>query len=113
MSVAKIASQPTLHNLDKTYKTAEKEHIETSTVQENQINENEADLEKVVKSMNDFLQPTNTHIKFELHEELNEYYVTVVDNQTNEVVREIPSKKLLDIYSKMTEFMGLLFDKKI
>lgn len=113
MSVAKIASQPTLHNLDQTYKTAEKEHIETSTVQENQFTQNEADLEKVVKSMNDFLQPANTHIKFELHEELNEYYVTVVDNQTNEVVREIPSKKLLDIYSKMTEFMGLLFDKKI
>jgi len=114
MSVDKIASQPTLHNLDQTYKTIEKGNIQTPVnEQDMSVVQQEENLEKVVKSLNDFLQPANTHIKFELHEELKEYYVTVVDNQTNEVVREIPSKKLLDMYSKMTEFMGLLFDKKI
>lgn len=70
-------------------------------------------VEKLVNSMNDFLQASSTHLKFEYHEKLNEYYVTIVDNHTEEVVREIPSKKLLDIYSAMTDFLGIIVDKKI
>jgi flagellar protein FlaG len=71
------------------------------------------DLEKLVKGMNDSLKPLNTSLKFEMHEELNEYYVKIVDNLTQEVVKEIPSKKVLDMYAAMTKFMGLLVDKKI
>lgn len=71
------------------------------------------EIEKVVNGINDFLQPANTHIQFQLHEKLNEYYVTVVDNQTKEIVREIPSRKMLDLYAAMTEFLGFVVDKKI
>ena len=70
-------------------------------------------MEEVVKGMNDFLQPVNTSIKFVLHDKLNDYYVTVVDDATHEVIKEIPSKKLLDTYASMMEFVGLLVDKKI
>ena len=70
-------------------------------------------MEEVVKGMNDFLQPINTSIKFVLHDKLNDYYVTVVDDATDEVIKEIPSKKLLDTYASMMEFVGLLVDKKI
>ncbi|MGM0923178.1 MAG: flagellar protein FlaG [Bacillota bacterium] len=71
------------------------------------------ELEKVINGINDFLQPANTHIQFQLHEKLNEYYVTVVDNQTKEIVREIPSRKMLDLYAAMTELLGFVVDKKI
>ena len=70
-------------------------------------------IEEVVKGMNDFIQPINTSIKFVLHDKLKDYYVEVVDDQTNEVIKEIPSKKLLDTYANMMEFVGLLVDKKI
>ncbi|MFZ0445787.1 MAG: flagellar protein FlaG [Bacillus sp. (in: firmicutes)] len=70
-------------------------------------------MEDVVKGMNDFLIPVNTSIKFELHDRLNDYYVTVIDDITHEVIKEIPSKKLLDTYANMMEFVGLLVDKKI
>ncbi|HZH60852.1 MAG TPA: flagellar protein FlaG [Metabacillus sp.] len=70
-------------------------------------------LEEVVQGMNHFLTPTTTSLKFELHDELNKYYVKVVDANTQEVIREIPSKKLLDIYASMTEFLGLAVDKKV
>jgi len=70
-------------------------------------------LEKAVKGINDFIESSSTHIQFKLHEKLNEYYVTVVDNDTKEIVREIPSKKVLDVYAAMTEFIGLIVDKKI
>lgn len=113
MSVDKLTPKSALHNIELTYRTVEERNTEHTIQNDQKSMQGQEDLEKVVKSLNDFLQPANTHIKFELHEELQEYYVTVVDNQTNEVVREIPSKKLLDIYAKMTDYMGLLFDKKI
>lgn len=56
--------------------------------------------------MNDFMKPMNVSVRFELCDELNEYYVTVVDVATDEVIREIPSKKFLDMYAAMTEYMG-------
>ncbi|MCP3740178.1 flagellar protein FlaG [Rossellomorea sp. BNER] len=70
-------------------------------------------LEKVIQGMNEFLQASNTHLKFEFHEGLQEYYVTIVDDISHEVIKEIPSKKLLDMHAAMTEFIGLMVDKKI
>ncbi|NHC42271.1 flagellar protein FlaG [Bacillus sp. MM2020_1] len=69
--------------------------------------------EKVINSMNEFLKASNTHLKFQFHDELKEYYVTLVDDTTDEVVKEIPSKKLLDMYAAMTDYLGLLVDKKV
>lgn len=68
--------------------------------------------EKVINSMNNFLKESNSHLKFKFHDELKEYYVTIVDDTTNEVIKEIPSKKLLDMYAAMTDYLGLLVDKK-
>lgn len=70
-------------------------------------------IEEVVKGLNDFLSPTQTSLKFEFHEKLNEYYVTLIDDKTKQTIREIPSKKMLDFYAAMTEFIGLMIDKKI
>lgn len=64
-------------------------------------------------SINKFLQSTDSHLRFEFHEELSEYYVTIVNTDTDEVIREIPSKKLLDVHAAMKEFVGLLVDQKI
>lgn len=71
------------------------------------------EMEKVVNGINAFLRPANTHLKFEFHDELKEYYVSIVDDVTQEVVKEIPPRKLLDMYAAMTDFLGILVDKKI
>jgi flagellar protein FlaG len=70
-------------------------------------------LREIVKGMNEFLQPSQTSLKFELHDELKEYYVQIIDERTKEVIREIPPKKLLDMYATMMQFVGLIVDKKI
>jgi flagellar protein FlaG len=74
--------------------------------------EKEEKIEDVIKGINDFLQPTDTSIKFVLHEKLDDYYVNIVDDTTKEVIKEIPSKKLLDTHAKMMEFVGLMVDEK-
>lgn len=70
-------------------------------------------MEGVVEGLNKLLEHSNTALKFQYHEKLKEYYVTLVDEKTQEVVREIPPKKMLDFYAAMTEFLGLIVDKKI
>lgn len=74
---------------------------------------NPKQVETVVEQMNGFIDPLRTNLKFVFHEELNEYYVAVVNHLTNEVIREIPPKKMLDSYAAMAEFMGILVDEKI
>ncbi|MED1693604.1 flagellar protein FlaG [Brevibacillus agri] len=76
-------------------------------------NVSEKELEKVVNNLKKWVQHTqSTHLQFRLHEKLNEYYVEVVNDQTKEVIREIPSKKILDVAAKMQEMIGLLVDEK-
>ena len=70
-------------------------------------------LEEIVKGMNEFLQPSHTSLKFNVHEDLKEYYIQLIDDRTKEVVREIPPKKLLDMYAAMMKFVGLIVDRKI
>lgn len=68
---------------------------------------------KMTESINRFMETTNTNLRFQFHEDLKEYYVTIVNSKTNELVKEIPSKKLMDIYAAMRDFLGLMVDHKI
>jgi flagellar protein FlaG len=85
-------------------------------VQQKADNEQQLSADKamqVTDSMNTFLESANTQLRFKFHEKLNEYYVTIVDSKTDEIIREIPSKKLLDIHAEMREFVGLFVNRKI
>ncbi|GIO23876.1 flagellar protein FlaG [Oceanobacillus sp. J11TS1] len=70
-------------------------------------------VEEIIDKMNDFLEPVRRNVKFEMHEKLEKYYVTVVDADKNEIIREIPPKKMLDMYAEMAEYMGLLINEKV
>lgn len=122
MSIDKISSNTAMNfNTDsfqqkKTYENETKgENVSSQQQNFNQYEklDSKENVKQVIDGFNKFLEPNQTSLKFELHEELNEYYVTLVNNETQEVVREIPSKKILDIYAAMTEFLGFVVDKKI
>lgn len=89
---------------------AQERHHEDTTTKEPVTKEK---IEDVVHGMNEFMATSNTHLKFEFHDKLKEYYVTIVDDRTQEIVKEIPAKKMLDMHAAMTEFVGLLVDKKV
>lgn len=82
-------------------------------VESTEQHNSEKELGKVVNNLNKWVQQTqSSHLQFRLHEKLNEYYVEVVDDQTKEVIRQVPSKKILDVAAKMQEMIGLLVDEK-
>lgn len=70
-------------------------------------------VETTVEKLNNFVEPGLSDLQFVFHEDLHEYYVTVVDPLTKEVIKEIPPKKMLDMYAAMAEYMGFFIDKKI
>lgn len=49
-------------------------------------------------------------LRFSVHQKTNTIVVRLVDNQTGEVIREIPPEKILRAVSQMQELMGILFD---
>ncbi|MEN1967317.1 flagellar protein FlaG [Lentibacillus sp. N15] len=106
--------QSRVHNED-IATAADRSMINKVQVRENpdEINHSKQDVKNAVTKLNDIMEPLRTNLKFVFHEKLEKYYVTVVDQVTDEVLKEIPPKKMLDMYASMAEFMGILVDKKI
>lgn len=103
---------PTIHiktetaQVEKAQRQAEKTQVENMQVKKQ-------DVKNTVDKINEFIDPLQTNIRFVYHEDLNEYYVTVVNPVTDEVVREIPPKKILDMYAAMNNVVGIVVDESI
>lgn len=50
--------------------------------------------------------------EFSIHEGTNEIMVKVIDNETHEIIREIPNEKILDMVAKMWEMAGIFVDER-
>jgi flagellar protein FlaG len=90
--------------------------VNYSHLQKEDSNENELgvkQIKEITESLNKFIEPTKTSLKFEFHEKLEEYYISIINQDTKEVIKEIPPKKMLDMYAAMAEFMGIIVDKRI
>lgn len=75
--------------------------------------ETKGKVQEAVNKMNEMLDVNNSTSKFMFHEGLERYYVTVVNRDTDEVVKEIPPKKLLDAFYEMQKMLGMVVDEKI
>ena len=75
--------------------------------------ETKAKVQEVVDKMNKMLEVNQSAAKFKYHEGLERYYVTVVDSATDEVLKEIPPKQLLDAFYEMQKLFGMIIDEKI
>lgn len=67
------------------------------------------DLNKTVKQANPM---HHTQLSFKYHEDTNRISITVTDSDTDEVIREIPPEKTLDMLAKAWEMAGLLVDER-
>ena len=69
-------------------------------------------LDSAVEKLNETARVFNRSLKFSIHEATNRTMISVIDTETDKVIREIPSEEALDIVAKMQEYLGLIFDKK-
>jgi flagellar protein FlaG len=64
-------------------------------------------LERANKAMSGI----DRRFEFSVHEKTGEVMVKVINEATNEVVREIPNEKFLDMMDKLQELVGLNIDE--
>jgi uncharacterized FlaG/YvyC family protein len=73
---------------------------------------NEKELSEAVERVNRSLEGTNRRFEYTVHEGTNDIMIKVIDETTDEVIREIPPKKILDMIASMMEMAGLLVDER-
>lgn len=62
--------------------------------------------------MNEVFEINNKDLKFVYQEGLKKYFVQLVNSETDEVVKEISPKKLLDTFYEMQKLIGMIIDEK-
>lgn len=65
-----------------------------------------------IQKANKAIMGANTRFEFSIHEKTKEIVVKVINSDTNEVIREIPNEKILDMVAKMWEMAGLIVDER-
>ncbi|MEA1945816.1 MAG: flagellar protein FlaG [Thermodesulfobacteriota bacterium] len=54
----------------------------------------------------------NVDLRFSVHKASGQMMITVIDESTGKVIREIPSSEILELAAKMDEMVGMIFDQK-
>lgn len=73
-----------------------------------------AELSAVTQQLNEFMRGMNRQLSFHLDEDLNRQVVSVVDRESGEVIRQLPSKEMLELAKKMADQMaGILLNTEV
>jgi len=113
-----VVSQPKLETVvDVSKANMAEDSLKQIMQAEQKANEKESipkeKVQKAIDALNEFMTLQNHNSKFVMHEGLERYFVQVVDSETEEVIREIPPRKLLDAFYTMQKFVGMIVDEKI
>lgn len=109
--VSKVDVNPGL--TDKTIRTDEVKKVKIESREaKSETKVSAKELKSAVDIANKVLFKNNTHLQFKIHDKTKTVMVKIVDDNTGEVVKEIPSEKLVDMVAKMCEVAGILIDEK-
>ena len=91
-----------------------KSSLDGMNMPNNEINNlsKENQIKSAVDKANKAMKYTQTRCEFSYHEPTKSISIKIIDTQTDEVLREVPPEKILDMVEKMWEMAGLLVDEK-
>lgn len=69
-------------------------------------------LDEKVTQLNDFVQNLKRDLHFSVHKETGRTVVAVIDAETDEIIRKIPSDEILRIAESLDNLSGLLINKR-
>ena len=101
-----------LETANSTNKTLDEQTIDKSKREDNNIQLSEKSIKEAIENTNKKLIATDRKFEFSIHEETNDIIVRVINKETDEIIREIPSEKILDMVAKMMELAGLFINEK-
>ena len=103
-------------NIEQSNKSCKQEDIKELQDKEqnedgNQENRNKL-IKKNIEEASDNIEIENKRLEFSIHKETNQIMIKVIDNNTQQLIREVPPEKILDIMAKMIEVSGNIIDKR-
>ena len=69
-------------------------------------------VQDLVNQLNDAMSPISTDIKFGVDSD-DIFYVSVIEQKTNTMIRRFPAEQAMDFLPKMLEVKGILFDSTL
>lgn len=76
------------------------------------ISVSEKQLMKVIEKAFKAVQGPQTYLEFSIHDPTKRLSIRVHDQETGEIIREIPPEKTLDFVAKLWEMAGILIDER-
>ena len=73
---------------------------------------NQSDLQRAVEETNRLIFKDKGRFEFKIHERTNRMMVKLVDKETDEVLKEIPPEKILDLVASIWDLVGILVDER-
>lgn len=70
------------------------------------------ELDTLTQELNSFMQNFNADLHFAIHEKTKHLMVQLIDERKNKVLREYPSHEFLDMIARISDYVGVLLDKK-
>lgn len=89
------------HDFESTFINSEKRKVE-----EEQI------ISAIEKANKEFMI-YDRKFEFSIHEKTKAIMVKVIDAKNDEIIREIPPEKILDMVAKLWELAGIMVDEKV
>jgi flagellar protein FlaG len=89
---------------------------DTSTVSDSTLAPQEMSaeaLQKAVQEVSEAVKPVAQSLQFTMEKDLGRTVVKVMDTETKEVIRQIPSEEILAIAKALNKLQGLLVEQKV
>lgn len=112
LGTQKIVDRPQVQTLNKLQSAEESSSLPSSVEKSDEKITNE-ELESVVTEMNSVAQNLQRNLLFSVDENTGGTFVKVIDKETEETVREIPSKEIREIKARLEEVAGLIFKDSV
>jgi flagellar protein FlaG len=71
------------------------------------------EVENVVMDLNNLVQNLQRDLLFSVDEKSGDTFVKVLDKETEEVIREIPSKEIRQLKARLEETAGIIFKDSV
>lgn len=70
------------------------------------------EINDLAKRLNDQMESLETNIRFAYNDKISSLYVNVLEKNTGEIIRKIPTENMMKLSEHFREIIGLLMDKK-
>ncbi len=70
------------------------------------------EIEEAIMKLNDTAEAMQLSLRFLMHRDSERWMVQVVDIRHDEIVREIPPEKILNVVAQIQDLIGVLLDER-